>query len=134
MKDESHILPGDDLRPLAKALRRGWRRKCPACGGGPLMSGYLTVRETCMACGEELYHHRADDGPAWATIIISGHLLSPLLLIVFVAWRPEGWVMAVGFSVAFSALALFLLPRVKGIFVAIQWAKKMHGFGRSETN
>ncbi len=38
--------------------------------------------------------------------------------------------MAVGFSVAFTALALFLLPRVKGMFVAIQWSKRMHGFGR----
>ena len=42
--------------------------------------------------------------------------------------------MAVGFSVAFSALALFLLPRIKGMFVAIQWAKKMHGFGREEVD
>jgi len=27
------------------------------------------------------------------------------------------------------ALALFLLPRMKGMFVALQWAKRMHGFG-----
>ena len=132
MKDESHSSLNGGSRPLVKALRRGWRRKCPACGGGPLLAGYLTVRDSCVVCGEELHHHRADDGPAWATIIVSGHLLSPILLVVFVTWRPEGWVMAVGFSVAFSALALFLLPRIKGMFVAIQWAKRMHGFGREE--
>ncbi len=129
MKDESHIST-DTARPLAQAVRRGWRRKCPSCGGGPLLSGYLTIRDSCAVCGEELHHHRADDGPAWATIILSGHILSPLLLFVFVTFRPEGWVMAVGFSAAFTALALFLLPRVKGVFVATQWSKRMHGFGR----
>jgi len=48
---------------------------------------------------------------------------------VFIMFRPEGWMMALGFSVVFLALSLFLLPRIKGMFVALQWAKRMHGFG-----
>ncbi len=120
-------------RDLGSAVVRGWRRRCPACGGGPLLDGYLTVRGTCLACGTELHHHRADDGPAWATILIAGHLMAPLMLSVFVAWRPEGWVMALGFSAAFVLLSLYLLPRLKGVFVGVQWAKRMHGFdGRGE--
>ena len=51
------------------------------------------------------------------------------MLIVFIAWRPEGWQMALGFSVVFVALSLWLLPRFKGVFVGLQWAKRMHGFG-----
>ena len=95
-----------------------------------MMDGFLTVREKCDVCGTECYHHRADDGPAWATILITGHLLAPLMLIVFVAFRPEGWMMALGFSAVFVALSLYLLPRIKGAFVGLQWAKRMHGFGR----
>jgi uncharacterized protein (DUF983 family) len=38
--------------------------------------------------------------------------------------------MALGFSVVFVALSLYLLPRLKGAFVGLQWAKRMHGFGR----
>lgn len=97
------------------------------------MAGYLTVRDECVVCGEELHHHRADDGPAWATIILSGHILAPLMLFVFRMWRPEGWLLATGFSVAFTVLALFLLPRMKGLFVALQWSRRMHGFGRSDS-
>ncbi len=93
------------------------------------MQDYLTVRDNCSVCGEELRHHRADDGPAWATILISGHILAPLMLVVFQVFRPEGWVMALGFSIVFLLLALYLLPRMKGVFVAVQWAKRMHGFG-----
>lgn len=116
-------------RDLRTALRRGLMRRCPACGEGALMDGYLEVRHSCASCGTELHHHRADDGPAWATILITGHLLAPLMLLVFEAFRPEGWQMAVGFSTVFVALALMMLPRLKGAFVGIQWAKRMHGFG-----
>ena len=93
------------------------------------MDGYLTVRHACPACGTELHHHRADDGPAWATILITGHLLAPLMLIVYTAFRPEPLVMAGGFCVFFVALSLWLLPRLKGAFVGMQWAKRMGGFG-----
>ena len=33
-----------------------------------------------------------------------------------------------GFGVAFVALALYMLPRVKGAIVGYQWAHRMHGF------
>lgn len=121
---------GGEDRELKQALARGWRRRCPNCGSGPMMSGYLTVRDSCAVCGEELHYHRADDGPAWATILIAGHLMAPLMLLVFELWRPAGWVMAVGFSAVFIVFSLYLLPRIKGMFVAFQWAKRMHGFGR----
>jgi len=28
-----------------------------------------------------------------------------------------------------TALSLYLLPRLKGVIVGLQWAKRMHGFG-----
>ncbi len=120
-------------RPVKQALWYGWHRRCPSCGSGNAMSGYLKVADQCDVCGEELYHHRADDGPAWATIIITGHLLAPLMLTVFELFRPEGWQMAIGFSVVFLALSLYLLPRFKAMFVAMQWAKRMHGFGEKKS-
>jgi uncharacterized protein (DUF983 family) len=119
----------EDVRDLRAAVSRGFRLRCPACGAARLMAGYLEVRERCPACGTELHHHRADDGPAWATILITGHILAPLMIFVFVEWRPEAWVMALGFSVVFVALSLWMLPRLKGVFVGVQWAKRMHGFG-----
>ncbi len=122
----------DETRLIKPALLRGWKRKCPNCGNGPMLKDYLKVRDECPVCGEALFHHRTDDGPAWATLLVSGHIMAPLMLIVFTVFRPEGWVMALGFSVVFLALALFLLPRMKGMFVALQWANRMHGFGDDE--
>lgn len=94
-----------------------------------MMRGYLKVRESCPVCGEQLHHHRADDGPAYLTILIVGHLMAPLLLIIFTRYRPDPLVLAAVFSVGTVALSLYLLPRLKGALVALQWAKRMHGFG-----
>lgn len=132
MKD-SHILDDTEDRPLKTALLRGWRRKCPNCGAGPMLRGYLKVRETCPVCTQELHHHRADDGPAYLTILIVGHLMAPLILFVFTHYRPDPLVLASIFSVGTVALSLWLLPRLKGAVVAIQWAKRMHGFGVAMT-
>ncbi|MGL4236484.1 DUF983 domain-containing protein [Tabrizicola sp.] len=116
-------------RPVKPALLRGWRRRCPNCGAGRMLQSYLKVRDACPACGEELHHQRADDGPAYLTILIVGHLMAPILLYTYTTFRPEPLVMAVGFSVGTAALSLYLLPRLKGALVAFQWAKRMHGFG-----
>ncbi len=119
----------DNLRPLKPALLRGWRRRCPNCGSGPLLKGYLKVRDSCPVCNEPMYHQRADDGPAYLTILIVGHLMAPLILVVFTKYRPDPMTLAAVFSVGTVALSLYLLPRLKGAMVALQWAKRMHGFG-----
>ena len=116
-------------RDTKRAVGRGLRNRCPRCGDGAMMDRYLVVNDRCPNCGQALHHQRADDGPAWATIMVVGHLMAPLMLSLFVAFRPPGWVMALGFSVAFTALTLALLPCLKGAFVGFQWARRMHGFG-----
>ncbi len=116
-------------RPLRQAIFRGLRRKCPACGAGPLLRGYLKVHEQCPVCEEDYTHQRADDGPAYLTILIVGHLMAPALFWAFVTYRPDPVVLTSIFLVGVVALSLYLLPRLKGMFVAIQWAKRMHGFG-----
>ena len=116
-------------RPLRPALRRGWRRCCPNCGKSAMLYKYLKVHDSCQSCGQDLYHHRADDGPAYLTILIVGHILAPLLHIVFVQFRPEPWIMAIGFGTSCVVLSLYFLPRIKGSIVAFQWARGLNGFG-----
>ncbi len=132
MSDQSITFdaPEPEERQVGEALRRGWRCRCPACGSGPMLRGYLTVRESCPVCGEELHHHRADDGPAYLTILIVGHVLAPLILWVFVKFRPDPMMLATIFTIGTVAMSLFLLPRLKGMVVAMQWSRRMHGFGQ----
>lgn len=93
-----------------------------------MLDGYVRVRQACPVCGQRLDQHRADDGPAYLTMLVVGHLLAPLLLYVFETYRPEPMVLASIFVVGAVALSLYLLPRIKGAVVAFQWAKRMYGF------
>ncbi len=120
-----------DERPRWPAMLRGWRGKCPSCGGGQLLYSYLKVNDDCAVCRQEFHHHRADDGPAYLTILFVGHLLAPALHVAFVVWRPEPLTLFTIFAVGCTALSLYLLPRLKGALIGFQWAKKMGGFGRA---
>ena len=119
-------------RPLWTAIRRGLRLRCPSCGEGRSLYAYVKVHDACPACGEELHHHRADDMPPYVTILVVGHLVVPLMLMSEMRWAPETWVHWITWIPATIALSLFMLPRVKGAVVGLQWAHRMHGFGGEE--
>ena len=120
-----------DDRETRPALWRGLRRRCPNCGEGHLFNGYLRVVDRCEVCDEELFHHRADDGPAYLTILIVGHILGFAIHLLWVQLRPEPIVMALVLTAGAVGLSLYLLPRMKGMIVGIQWARRMHGFGHN---
>lgn len=119
-------------RPTKPAMLRGFRRRCPKCGQGQMFQGYLKVTDRCPVCDEELMHHRADDGPAYLVILLVGHFLAPVIHVMWTAFRPEPLVMATVLTVTAVGLCLYLLPRMKGLVVGIQWARRMHGFGRAQ--
>ncbi|WP_213396404.1 DUF983 domain-containing protein [Yoonia sp.] len=116
-------------RPTKPAIMNGLRCRCPNCGQGKLFDRYLHVADTCPNCGEELFHHRADDGPAYLVILLVAHIIGFAIHFMWVAWRPDPWVMATVLSLGAVALSLALLPPMKGLMVGIQWARRMHGFG-----
>lgn len=116
-------------RAIGTSIRRGFMRKCPNCNQGKLFSGYLSVQKECANCGEDFTHQRADDGPAWATMLITGHLVPPVIMGVYDYYEnPNPFIVAAILLVFFSLVTLVLLPRVKGSFIGIQWANYMYGF------
>ena len=116
-------------RPTGRAMLRGALGRCPACGEGKLFRSFLKVADHCPACNEAMHHQRADDGPAYLTILLVSHLGAPLLLAVFMIWRPSPISLLLGFGLGAIILSLALLPVIKGAFVGFQWARRMHGFG-----
>lgn len=115
-------------RPVWQSLLRGAALKCPACGVGAMFRRYLKVADDCPRCGEVLHHHRADDAPAYFTIVIVGHVVVSLVLAVEMAYRPPLWLHAALWLPLTVVLALVALAPIKGSLVALQWALLMHGF------
>jgi uncharacterized protein (DUF983 family) len=115
-------------RPVWDSILRGLRKKCPACGKGNIYRRYLKVVDTCPDCGEELHHHRADDAPPYFTMIITGHVVVAGVMWMEQVYAPDFWVQIAIWFPVLILMSLWLLPRVKGGLVGLQWALRMHGF------
>lgn len=116
-------------RALQQAIWHGAQKCCPACGRGALYRAFLKVQDACPACGEALHHQRADDAPAYFTMVVVGHVVVGGLLSMEQAFAPPSWVQLTIWLPLTVLLSLVLLPRIKGMLVGLQWALRMHGFG-----
>jgi uncharacterized protein (DUF983 family) len=106
------------------SIFRGWRGRCPRCGAGSLFSSYLKMQSNCPSCGLALEPFRADDAPAYFTILAVGHIVVPMVL-AFEKYgeQPPLWAHALLWLPLSVALALLLLPRVKGAVIALLWTQ-----------
>lgn len=113
--------------PFWTSIARGLVYRCPNCGKGRLFKKYLQQVKRCESCNEELGNIRADDGPAWLTILVVGHILAPFLLVFIpqVAW-PEYVIMTAVISAAL-ALTFAILPCAKGAFIGMIWRSGCSG-------
>lgn len=109
------------------AMLRGLSQRCPCCGKGLIYRRYLKVNEHCLQCGFELGEIRADDAPPYFTILVVGHIVIPSMLILEQLQHPPEWVHAAIWPALTVALALFLLPRLKGAVIALHWANNIRG-------
>lgn len=109
---------------IKTVLLRGLRGLCPHCAGGRLLRGYLLAHPSCSSCSEDFERLRADDGPAWLTILIVGHLSIPLLLVLLqTGWLDNHW--ALPLVILMTVLVtLALLPVCKGVFMSVLWLTK----------
>ncbi|WP_370228208.1 DUF983 domain-containing protein [Cognatishimia sp.] len=126
MSDVSVSDPNE--RPLMPSIVKGLQCRCPNCGKGRLLHSYLKVVDSCSECGEDYSHQRADDGPAYLTILVVGHVIIFFLTTMWEYMRPSPLTLAITMCSLAAVVALLVLPRFKGMIVAWQWAKRMHGF------
>ena len=111
---------------LKTAILRAVLHRCPACGEGKLMRGYLKQVESCTACGESFGQIRADDAAPWATIILVGHVFLPMAFMIELGLPV--WAEATVWAAGFSALSLAILPKAKAMFIAILWHTRAPGY------
>jgi uncharacterized protein (DUF983 family) len=120
-------------RPLKEAICRGLCGRCPACGRGCLFRGYLKLAANCKVCGEDLSHARADDAPAYLTMLVVCHVAGGGVLWSDSTWPTASLTTIILFWLTVTVVvSLLILPRMKGAVVGQQWAMGMHGFGGDE--
>lgn len=105
-----------------RGVGRGLAGRCPNCGEGRLFRRYLKVAEACPACAHDNGRYRADDMPAYLTILLVGHLvIAPVLALEFL-WTMSPFAVAAVSLPALAVMTLLLLPVIKGGVVGLHWA------------
>lgn len=118
------LLPASGL----EAMARGARGRCPRCKEATLFHRFLKPRARCPSCGQDWTHQQADDFPAYVSILVTGHLMAPLIIALV---RDTGLSVAALVAIILPlamALMIALLQPAKGAIIALQWWFGMHGF------
>lgn len=115
----------------ASAILRGALGRCPRCGKGRILHHYLKVVDKCSGCGEAYGHFRADDAPPWLTILVVGHVTVPIILALEQTVQLPLWLGLAIYLPLITLLTLAVLPRCKGVILALLWATKAEGSEKS---
>ena len=104
------------------AILRGLAGRCPNCGQGKMFRAYLKVADNCPVCGHALGEYRADDGPAYFTILLVGHLVVGPMLFFSIIWKAPAVYVVPATLIPLAVITLWLLPRVKGALVGLLYS------------
>ena len=118
-------MPADSAPParnLGLALRRGLVGRCPACGKARLFGRFLKPA-ACPACGNDWTQSRADDFPAYLVVLVTGHLLLPIVVEANIHFTLSTAFQMIAWPSLAAALALLLIQPMKGFVIALQWAR-----------
>ena len=108
-------------RQTGRAIWRGLCGRCPRCGEGRLLTGYITPISQCKACGELLAPYRTADFAPYIVTFIIGLIFTPLIVALSMSGYGSNWLTTL-FVLMAVAWALALLPRAKGAAIALLWA------------
>lgn len=126
--------PETSERPLKQAILHGLKNRCPACGKGKLFVRFLKATPSCSSCGADMTLHSADDLPPYLSILVTGHVIVPLVLEVENVFHPSMLFHLITWPLMTLLLSLALIQPFKGGVIGLQWAYRLHGFGPHGSN
>ncbi len=107
--------------PLVRTAFRGLRGCCPSCGARTLFRAYLKLNVRCPRCGADFSRSETADVAPYLTVFLIGFIATPLTFFLSLRFSPlPAWAVA-GLLGGFLALALVLLPRIKGMLAVLLW-------------
>jgi uncharacterized protein (DUF983 family) len=113
---------------VTAAMRRGFFGRCPRCNGARLFTAFLKPVDRCPLCAQDWTLHAADDFPPYVAIIVTGHVMAPVM-IVLGSMTALSTILTVAIALVLAVTMLMsLLQPAKGAIIALQWWLGMQGF------
>lgn len=105
-------------------LKRGWARKCPRCGLGPLFRRGIAFHQRCSAC--DLQFQR-NNGDTWMFMIITDRI--PMLLaiaIMYFGFVTSTWLGTTIFALAVAVPMIATIRQRQGLALALDYLSRIH--------
>jgi len=108
---------------IRTALGRGWRKRCPHCGQGPLFRGFAQHLERCSYCG--LVYER-NPGDTWAFTVLGDRLpIGVLIAAVYFGVARAHHVLGVWLFIALGAAIIWTAPNRWGVGIAVHYLVRL---------
>lgn len=109
---------------IREVLRRGWKRRCPRCGEGPLFRRRLETYERCSECG---LVYQPDHGDTLMFMVITDRI--PLLAgigAVYFGFSSSNVPLTIAFLAAMIAPLLATIRQRQGLALALVYLARVH--------
>lgn len=128
--DEPVTVTGNVVLPARawEAMLRGARNSCPRCNGARLFFRFLKPIPHCPHCGQDWQYQQADDFPAYVSILLTGHIMAPLIIVLVRSVELSVLALIAIIIPLALILQIGMLQPAKGAVIALQWWFGMHGF------
>jgi uncharacterized protein (DUF983 family) len=108
---------------ISTALRRGFRKRCPHCGEGPLFSGWSQL-ERCSSCGLVFARNPCD---TWAFTILGDRLpLGAIIVLIYFGVVRSHPVLGLAMEVVLVALLVWTAPNRWGAGIALHYLSRVY--------
>jgi uncharacterized protein (DUF983 family) len=113
-----------DQYPPQSPWSTGLAGRCPRCGEGRMLTGFVNVAPRCEACGLDFKFADAGDGPAVFVTLFAGFIVLGMALWTELKYEPPMWVHLVIFLPMTLVVCLGMLRPLKGVLVALQYRNR----------
>src|SRR5262245_61163806 len=113
-----------DFTLFRTAVRRGWAKRCPHCGEGPLYARWIRLLARCPRCG--LVYER-NQGDTWLFINVGDRLFIAALIVIiyFGLPRTHPWLSVFLFLVVTVAV-VWTTPNRWGVGTALHYLSRAY--------
>ena len=113
-----------------QSMARAARFRCPRCGEGHLFRKFLKPVDHCWSCRQNYTFQRADDFPAYVAVLLTGHLLAPVMILLGLKTELSVSALLAILMPSATVMMIAMLQPAKGAIIAVQWWFGLHGFVR----
>jgi uncharacterized protein (DUF983 family) len=109
---------------IRAAVRRGWQKRCPHCGRGPLYNGWIDLFDRCSVCGLVYERNRGD---AWMFVNVADRLfIAALLAVVFFGTHRTHPRLTVLVFLVVGAVLVWTTPNRWGVCTALHYLVRVY--------